>query len=1043
MNDIPQKKSAREWTQEKTVGLILFLVTFVFYVFQIPLFAVPGRWAGMIASFTGLDPFRPLIRPVWSCIHLLLSSLPIANLSPVIHLLSAALGAGACWLIYETVRNIPFVRSFKRKGQDEQERQPRLIAGVFASLFAAVSFPMLTICTRGDYASLDIFLMLLAFYPSMLYRKQPRASLLYLSFFIYGIALIEYPVMSIILPVFLARWVLLIWKSGWPKKSTLAISGALLFCGLPVLLLFTMLYTGSEAASIRNLTEPLAVLKEFLLLYRAELTQSIPRVGWLLIFSINLVPFAVVMFRELDEPTDVFSAIGVYAFRLVLFGLAVITLFSLPGSPAHILGAKVLLVAPTIFVAIWFGYLAGYYYGFFTQKGKTGLRIMFVTGWAAVLLFAGFRHAQQTQVDHLESIATFSDRVIEHLQGRSYIITDGSLDPSLLLSARKAGTHINLINVNSGQTQEQGRYLTGMFSDPENQSLATMGARTLLRGWLNRDQDISTKAIFLTNPETARTAGLMPLPSRYFYDLHAADSVPAARELFDELEQAWTNWDIPDMSTMSMGDTGWFQSEFVTRWFSRLANDLGVYLDENRQPDLAAEAYRKAISLWPDNVSAALNLREQVRQTDSDELDLINERLKVIAERNPDAFNVQFLNYYCGSVRNPIALLEQAAILGRAGRSQQAVEELDKISKLIDEDNTGVRLMMGRMYLRGKNPGEGAAQFNRVLEADPDNLDGIYGLFEVAMVQREFAEAGLLLDRMEALGADPKRMRMERAALNFAAGNLDDALRQFLEITKDPDAPIDAWFALAHIARQKKDAELMASALTVLDHDRNYVPGLLTLGDWAWSEKRNEDAKNYFSRALLIDPANEAALARLMIFDFDERDAASLRIHSGKLLALNPDHPFGNYMSAYTHIDSGRLDLAEAALRRSLNKKDHGPARNELAWVLSELNQNEEALTHALRAVEMIPENANAWDTLAGIYQKLDRQDEALNATLKAMEANRNYDVAIMLHALQLYRDANETDRANQLIPDLEKKTDQMTPDQVEQWEKLRDPAMP
>jgi len=1037
MNDITQNKSVSEWALEKTVGRILFLVTFAFYAIQIPLFAVPGRWAGMIASFAGLDPFRPLIRPIWSSIHLLLSSWPIAHLSPVIHLLSAALGAGSCWLIYEIVRRIPFVRSFKRKGQDAQERRPRLVAGVFASLFAAVAFPMLTICTRGDYASMDIFLMLLAFYPSMLYRKEPRASFLYLSCLIYGLALIEYPVMSILFPVFITRWVLLLWKSGWPKKSTLALSGIFLISGLPVLLLFAMVYSGGEAASFRNLTEPLAVLKEFLLLYRAELTQSIPRVGWLLIFSMNLVPFAVVMFRELDEPTDVFSAIGVYAFRLVLFGLAIITLFSLPGSPAHILGAKVLLVAPTIFVAIWFGYLSGYYYGVLSQRGKSLLRFMFVSGWVVIILFAGFRHTQQTQVDHLEPIASFSDRVIQNLQGRSYIITDGSLDPSLLLSARKADKQIYLINVNASPSQEQGRYLTAMFDDPENQSLATMGARTLLRGWLNRDPDIAAKAVFLTSPEAARTAGLMPLPSTYFYEMHSTDSAPEARDLFDKLEQTWSDWVVPDMSAMSLGDTGWFQSEFVTRWFSRLANDLGVYLDENSQPDLAAEAYRKAVSLWPDNVSATLNLREQVRLSDSDELDLINEQLKAIAERNPNAFNVQFLNVYCGRVRNPIALLEQASILGRTGQAQLAVEELDKISGLIDEENTGIRLMMGRMYLRGKNSAESEAQFKRVLEADPDNLDGIYGLFEVAMVRRQFSEAGSLLDRMESLGADPKRMQMERAALNFAADNLDDALRQFLEITKDPEAPIDAWFALAHIARQKKDAELMASALTMLERDRNYVPGLLTLGDWAWSEKRNDDAKNYFSRALAIDPANEAALARLMIFDFDERDAASLRVHSGKLLALNPDHAFGNYMSAYTHIDSGRLDLAEAALRRSLNKKDHGPARNELAWVLSELNQNEEALTHALRAVELIPENANAWDTLAGIYQKLGQEDKALTAMEKALELSRNSDVALMLHGLELLKNANQLEKANQLQLELGKKTEQMTPDQVEAWLKL------
>ena len=63
---IQDTESESGWGMEQTVGLVLFCAVFLFYGLKAPEFAVPGRWAGMLSSFFGLEPSRLPVRPLWS-----------------------------------------------------------------------------------------------------------------------------------------------------------------------------------------------------------------------------------------------------------------------------------------------------------------------------------------------------------------------------------------------------------------------------------------------------------------------------------------------------------------------------------------------------------------------------------------------------------------------------------------------------------------------------------------------------------------------------------------------------------------------------------------------------------------------------------------------------------------------------------------------------------------------------------------------------------------------------------------------------------------
>ena len=1015
LNHKPREGATAPELKGRWVGIGIFLAVLVFYIAKAPAFAVPGRWAGIMAAFSGLDPFRPLIRPIWSLLTFLLTGIPFFDPAHTINLLSAALGAGACWLLYSITSQIPYVRSFRRKGQSAVERVPRMVAGIIAALFAAVSLPMIMVSTRGDYAALDAFLVLLPFLPAVWYWKAPQLKHLYLSFLLFGLALIEYPTSVFALPLFLGAWIYLLWKTKWPSLMTIAMCLAMMSAGLLIMMLIAGLYSGSASAAIRGLSSA-DVVKEFFRLYFAELIQGVPKVGWLLVFGTNIIPFAVVMLRELEEPTDKFSAIGVYAFRLVIFSLAVITLFSLPGSSAFVLGPRVMLLAPILLVAIWFGYLVGYYFGLLQQKGKIFAAYTFTGLWVVMLFIAAYSHGRQTSVSHLAAVPRFADELVRELGDRKFLVTDGSLDASILLAAEKARTRINLININAGQSPEHGRYYARMFIDPELSGLAMLGSRALIRGWLNREPSAAGQIAWLIYSEVLSTPGFNAEPAGYFYVLKSEDQATPPASLFQAFESLWPELPLPDLRRMQYGNTGWFQSLFVVRWFSRQANDLGVILEDHQLIDLAVESYRKAMEIWPDNISAAINLFEQARRVGDDQVDAIPAVIRKIVERNPQAMNIHYMVQVCGLVRNPGAFIEEAALLGSKGRGDAALERLMRAAELAEDDTTSAQLSLAALYHKKKMVEDSETIYRSLLSARPDNVQAMYGLFSIALQRRDEALALDMLQQMRANGANARLVDLEQAGLDVTFGRLAEARRRVQAMIRDGDAGNEEWLLLAQIAIQEKDEDGLASALQTLERQRNYVPGLMLLGERAMLQQRYEDAQRYYGRILNLDPASEAALIRMIQIDYFNRDAASLRKHTGALLAIDPEHAYANFMSAYVHIAENNYPLAEAVLRRSLNQVDHASARNELAWVLSRSGKNEEALTHALRAVEMNASVGTYWDTLAGIQNLLRQHQESMESIEKALTLTRRSHPPYMIHAGKIYLDAGEEAKALEIL---------------------------
>ncbi len=1021
---------------EQRANRLIFPLVALYYFILMPGYAVPGRWAEIASVFGWLDPFRPMMRPVWSLLTTLVSELPVRNLGLLFNFISALTGAAVCWLIFDIVRRVPFHRSFMTTRQALAERRSRVLAGIAAALFAAVSLPVITVSTRGDYAIFDLFLALLAVCPLMRFSplKHTGPGLFYFSAAMAGLAMADYPGMVFVMPGLLLLWMLKLRKTPNLKLPVLIMAAALFAGGLSTIMIYGVMFADTTVAGFRDIASTGKVLKEFGLIYYSELRHSVPKIGWLLLIATNLVPFFIVMFRELDEPADKFTASGVNVLRIIFIVLGVMALLDLPGSPGKLIQSRVLLVAPYLLAAIWLGYLAGYYHYLFQQPGARRFRLPVPVIVVVLLGFAIIRNGVMSRPVLLEPVAQFADDVVKQLGERNYIVTAGVFDHSLRLAAHRANQPLALINLMRGNDPAHGRYHASLFVAPELQDMARLGVMPLMRDWFNRDPAIEHKLALLVPPEMLVPVGYAGIPDRLFYRLERTASGADPLSLYQQHQDYWSN-----LQGAAVEDEDEGAGNYLSVWLSRLANDLGVYLEEHDLPEEAGVAYDQALALWPDNFSATINQLSRARASGDQEARVAwSDRLDEMTERNRELLAARSIGQLSGRLHGPAAMLEEAVALGFSGRRDQAENRINRAAGLITDDDAGLQLSLARLYLQYNNLDASEEMFRRIIKQNPADEQAQLGLFRVAVYRGLYEEAAQRLDELATIGMDKDRLMLEKAGLEMTRGRYEEARRLLLDLADRSSPMLDAWYQLGLLAHATGDDELFTRASDVLVRQRNYMPGMLLLGDRAFRKADPVAARMYLEQAAKLEPGNIKVLERLLTIDYYERDAVALRKRSAAILAIDPDNPLGLYGAATLHTVAGDHDLAEIPLRRCLAIMDYGPARNDLAWILAARGDWEEAREHAVQAVALMPDDGNARDTLAMIQHQQGEVQAAADTIEPAVNSARGASLEIIMRATGIFVDAGRLEEARVLLARMEKTRPVMPPDQASEYDRLQ-----
>lgn len=1034
----------------RLAGLAVLAVTLVFYLAVMAKYPFPSEWTAALGSMTGADPFRPLSRPLWQVFMTLLSWLFGASLPVAANAFSAVCGALTIWLVYEAGIRLRMRARVRRSAAPIPDPPfPRIVVGVTAAFFAAVSMPILYVSTRAHPLSLDMLLVMLALLLTLLYRDQQRIAHWYLFAAVYGLGLAEFATFTLLFPVFAVWWAVLFWKAEVFLWRQVVLGVGLMVAGVFLAVLFCALYYHSPVSEWREFNSAWMVFKYYLLGQVGELRGSVPKQGWLMVGLFMVAPAILVFLKGDETADDVFTKYSLLAFRLVLVGLGIVLLFNLPGSPWRITGSYVLLVTPYLLSALWLGQLLGFFYRAIGMAKRDrlgrpnltpGLRLaqyLLLGAAGAALVAAGIVNARAAYPGRGRALHRLAGEIVENLDGRTWLVTDGVLDINLLWKSRGMNREIELLSLSAAQSPVYMRYLDGKFSDPAVRSMIEAGIFPLLNEWFATDPGVTSHVGVMSNPDAWSFRGFEPIPHAGYYTgrsledgsaTQPAPHIAAAMALLQAYREVFfLDADAPLGLEPVYRGLAWYLSAF--------ANNTGFVLQREGDDDRSEQAYRLALAYHPDNISAILNLgalfREQGRTNEFEALRAEWEgKIMKAGGGVPPPAQIAAIYGYLNDYR---VFLEQGQMLasqgwGSAGQARFRQALLFAGEKPETAVTVAALLMDQGLYEQS------ARLLEAVLEANPEEVAALRLLARIRMMQQDVETGEALLDRLEAAGVTGDALLMERANLLVQQQQYDAAAELFRTLSKSVTTQGPAAMGMLQIAEATGQEALRTEAEAALASATGFLPGQLHLFDQAFNRRDLDAAAEILQQARRVQPGNPEVMIRSIMLSARRGERGEARHQLERLLTVDSSNPLGNYMLAETFLAERKYDLAEAALRRALEGGDFPDGLNALGWTLYLRGNYEEGLVYATRAVEAAPGNPFFLSTCGMLHLRNGQVDAAERMLRQAVEKGGESFPIFRIHLAEILATRGQVQEARELIDAL--------PDRGEEWADLERDAL-
>jgi len=455
----------------------------------------------------------------------------------------------------------------------------------------------------------------------------------------------------------------------------------------------------------------------------------------------------------------------------------------------------------------------------------------------------------------------------------------------------------------------------------------------------------------------------------------------------------------------------------------RIDSVLGYTYEQKKDYKNAIAAYRKAVDLDKDNLDAVRGLAQNLLNDNQTEAAL--EQFKIIATADP---------------QDAQTLLHISEIYRRDGQFEKALDTLSK-AQTIAPDSMEIEYNRAVIEEALGKYADAADQLGELLTRT-EKSSGTYSQSErnnraiflerLGTVYRDQNKTQLAVDtfrKMIALGddsvargyqqivetyRDDKNWPAATAAAREAVEKVphDRGLQMVLAGQEadsgEPDAAIarvkamlngkpsddrEVWIALGQMysrLRRYPDAEKAldkALELSAKPEEKDYINFIA--GSIYERQKKYDQAETYFRKVIASDPKNATALNYLgyMLADRGTRLDEALSLIR-RAVALDPQN--GAYLDSlgWVHFKMGKYDLAEATLRRALDRIDNDPTVHEhLGDVYQKTNRLKLAVTQWERSLQewkkTIPAEVEPNDVakvqkkLDGAKVKLARQEES------------------------------------------------------------------
>jgi tetratricopeptide (TPR) repeat protein len=895
----------------------------------------PELSAPLLADLLRLSPFPSMEYPVWSWIARALAGVAGPAFPHVLSLFSAACGALVVGLLYFLVRD-----SLR---ETEVLRHAPLLpvaAGLSASVFLLVSMPFWMAASRPHPAPFDLALLLGALRLLQGYALHAKPWRLHAFALLYGVGIAELATFLLFLPAIGLFALYLMWRN---RHLTARILLAALGCGaLGVSLFFAGVadYFRLPAAAWREASSYTDMLMFQLLDRKRLLLGSIPRHGWLLLFMGTLLPWAAA-WMAMRRHRGWGGSPSVLLLYAVLLGITLVVLFNGPVAPWRVLGSQPFLVTPYVLAATTYGYLAARFGTMAVQrlarfKRPAGFVAPAVLAAAlAPLAWAGVQHAPQVAPSAARAAAAVTRAALVQAEGRTLWIGNGLLEPLLQIETRRLGLPFDYVNVYQCEALTYRRYLASRFAEPRLQSLAIAGLGPLLAAWVNTGDDAARRLALAWSPDLWLSEGWEPVPAGLVF-LAAPDRDALKPEAWMERHRSfWREVETALPLLRAAGPRSRALAEALAQQASRVANDLGVALENLDQPGSALAAYRQSLALEPRNVSAALNLLVLAR-TQAPDLDLTDaETLRVeestrAAPRSPGALAHEYGHLrtaeaaaLLGAADGPSAAELPPALLDviqayRAGRRDEARAKLERLlldqpglaagwillasiayeqgqpdgmdravaqMKKMGQEWPPLLVLLGRARLQANEPAAARAYLERAATLRPGDLTVQQVLLELDLKDRAWSEVDRRLQRILAVQPNHEKANLALAALLRERKRHDlaeDVLRRLLQYRRASGTL--AQLSTLLLARGDTDGALAAAEESVA-RGANDVEARMARARVLVALERWPEAGREWEAARAIDPSSVAVALELVRWRSQSGDVAGAAALARELLA--------------------------------------------------------------------------------------------------------------------------------------------------------------
>ncbi len=1046
IKEVTSHKRKIDWLVSIGLGMLASLV----YGLTVSKGVYPGESARLMAVFSGIEPIDLPIYPVWGLIVSWLSGLSFLSLPLRLNLFSAACTVVSVMLMY---RLVSFLIHDIIYEEYSIEYAPRVSvwAGAVSALAFLFAVPVWQAATRLQYQSFDLMLVMVAAHLLLLYAERRWRIFLVLFALLCGVGVVEAASFIPLAPVLLTLLIYVLWKRGDLSLPRVTWMGALVVVGMSLHYVFAKRFFDSHDADLLGYKSVMDVLVAVWKSQLQQLSSGLPRVGWLILLLMSVVPWVaggLASFRALNNE----RSWSQYILHFTLSGLVVLGLTNVAISPWEILKPLGRLpVYSYAMLAMTAGYLVAYWYlllkvarprrgheaSALTKKTGDWLGLILTYPLAAIVLLAAIINAFECGGTRGAFADRCANEILNRLGSRTWFVTDGTLDPHLQLMAKQRGIELNLLCL---QKDMSPFYLKSMARLIEEKNLfdradmqrmkgsLDLGILPFIQDWFAMDKEIEKKVAVFGVPDFWYTAGITPVPEYFFFSGCRDIKVFKGKPLLADYQAFWADMEkvLPPNKNASDDPTIRLQAD-LRRHLGFVANNLGVLLEDLENDPDAFTVYTYVHSkLDPDNISALFNRFEMARRgvaAASANKEVIERELKDFIGNLKQKYPLWSLSRYYGYVRSPELFARLGWGWALSGQTGAALAGVTRAINLLPSDQrSGAMAAMAAIYALSDDRSKTEAVYQDIIKSDPNSRTAMLGMARLAVQEGALEKAKSWLEK--AAKSDDKRgaLGVEWAVIHLMNNDVGRARLALQEATDLQPKNLQAWAMLAMVQLQQNETDDIEKViLPKMENIAGTVDDYfiqITRAQVAMKKGKNHQraAREGFIRASMLRPDIPGVKDMILQLDIAMNDQEAAELHARQVLRSNRKHALANYVMGSLRLQEGSYGEAEDFLRRSVDTSPSSAALNDLAEVLRRIRKYDEAEQFARQAIKLNPDLYVAWETLASVLVDANKNlDEAEKAVRKAMELYAD-DLRIRITLARVLLKKGEIERARETI---------------------------